>query len=250
MNELPRLNFWRAPTDNDFGANDQINLRLWEVAGDKLRYQYSGSDEKDGNIAVRYECKLSAADAKVDITYTVNKDGSLTINSHYKALSDNLPEMMRFGMIMTLAKGYNDFAWYGRGPHENYVDRNADTFMSIWKSKVNEQAYTYYRPQETGNKTDVRWLTLKDAQGKGIQIEGAQPLSVSATNNRPEDLDPGRTKKQQHWSDVLPRKEVVLCVDLFQRGLAGLDSWGARPLAKYKFDNKEYSYGFTIKCVD
>lgn len=249
MNELPRLNFWRAPTDNDFGANDQINLRLWEVAGDNIRYHFSGSEEKEGNITIKYECTLSAVDAIVNLTYTLNKDGSLTIDSHYKALSDNLPEMMRFGMIMTLAKDYNDFSWYGRGPHENYVDRNAETFIGIWNSKVEDQAFPYYRPQETGNKTDVRWLALKNSQGKGILIEGSQPLSVSATNNRPEDLDPGRTKKQQHWSDVLPRKEVVLCVDLFQRGLAGLDSWGSRPLDKYKFKNNEYAYGFTIRCL-
>lgn len=246
MRELPRLNFWRGPTDNDFGANDQINLRLWEVAGDNTRYNYLGSEEKDGNIAVKYECKLSAIEAKVDLTYTVNKDGSLTINADYKALSDNLPDMMRFGMIMTLPREYNDFAWYGRGPHENYIDRKHDTFMGVWKGKVEDQAFSYYRPQETGNKTDVRWLTLTNGQNKGVRVEGGQPLSVSATNYKPEDLDPGRTKKQQHWSDVLPRNEVVLCVDLFQRGVAGLDSWGARPLSKYSFTDKEYSYNFTI----
>lgn len=246
MRELPRLNFWRGPTDNDFGANDQINLRLWEVAGDNTRYSYLGSEEKDGNIAIKYECKLSAIEAKVDLTYTVNKDGSLNIKADYKALSDNLPDMMRFGMIMTLPREYNDFAWYGRGPHENYIDRKHDTFMGVWKGKVEDQAFSYYRPQETGNKTDVRWLTLTNGQNKGIRVEGGQPLSVSATNYKPEDLDPGRTKKQQHWSDVLPRNEVVLCVDLFQRGVAGLDSWGARPLSKYSFTDKEYSYNFTI----
>lgn len=246
MRELPRLNFWRGPTDNDFGANDQINLRLWEVAGDNTRYSYLGSEEKDGNIAIKYECKLSAIEAKVDLTYTVNNDGSLNIKADYKALSDNLPDMMRFGMIMTLPREYNDFAWYGRGPHENYIDRKHDTFMGLWKGKVEDQAFSYYRPQETGNKTDVRWLTLTNGQNKGVRVEGGQPLSVSATNYKPEDLDPGRTKKQQHWSDVLPRNEVVLCVDLFQRGVAGLDSWGARPLSKYSFTDKEYSYNFTI----
>ncbi len=246
MRELPRLNFWRGPTDNDFGANDQINLRLWEVAGDNTRYSYLGSEEKDGNIAIKYECKLSAIEAKVDLTYTVNKDGSLNIKADYKALSDNLPDMMRFGMIMTLPREYNDFAWYGRGPHENYIDRKHDTFMGVWKGKVEDQVFSYYRPQETGNKTDVRWLTLTNDQNKGVRVEGGQPLSVSATNYKPEDLDPGRTKKQQHWSDVLPRNEVVLCVDLFQRGVAGLDSWGARPLSKYSFTDKEYSYNFTI----
>jgi beta-galactosidase len=122
--------------------------------------------------------------------------------------------------------------------------------MGIYNGKVEEQAFPYYRPQETGNKTDVRWLTLKDASGKGILIEGAQPLSVSATNNRPEDFDSGVSKKQLHPTDIPARNETVLCVDLFQRGVAGLDSWSANPLDKYRFrGNKEYKYSYTISII-
>ena len=244
--ELPRLNFWRALTDNEFGEWMQYSSRIWESAGHNTIYTYKGSEETADGFNANYEVKLRGIEAKVDIIYTVNKDGSLTTTAHYKALSDELPEMLRFGMLMTLPRSYNDFTWYGRGPHENYVDRKYDTFMGVWNGKVEDQAFEYYRPQETGNKTDVRWLTLKNDQGNGIKIEGAQPLSVSATNNRPEDLDPGMTKKQQHWSDVLPRNEVVLCVDLFQRGVGGLQSWGAKPLDEYRFMDKEYSYSYTI----
>ena len=179
----------------------------------------------------------------------MNKDGSLTVKADYKADSDQLPEMVRFGMMMILPKEVNDFTWYGRGPWENYIDRNKDTFMGIWNGKVEDQAYPYYRPQETGNKTDVRWFTLTNKDGKGIKVTGAQPLSVSATNNRPEDLDPGITKKQQHWSDVNPRNETVLCVDLFQKGVAGLNSWGAQPLDEYRFSDKEYTYSYTISVI-
>lgn len=250
FNELPRLNFWRAPTDNDFGARDQYNLRLWEAVNHHIRQRYVGSGEKDGKISVTYECQLVGVDAKVNVIYTVNADGSLTVDAHYRAVTDDLPEMMRFGMVMVLPEALNEFTWYGRGPHENYVDRNAETFMGVWDGLVTEQAHPYYRPQETGNKTDVRWLTLKDDQGKGIRIEGHQPLSVSALNIRTEDLDPGTTKKQQHWSDVLPKDEVVLSVDLFQRGVAGLNSWGARPLEKYAFNGKEYRYSYTIRILE
>ncbi|MDR1938354.1 MAG: DUF4981 domain-containing protein [Tannerellaceae bacterium] len=247
MNELPRLNFWRAPTDNDFGSNEQITLRLWDAAGRNIAYTYKDIQEKDGALSVSYQAKPRGIEAVVNLVYTVNKDGSLTIDARYRALADDLPEMMRFGMIMTLPKEYNDFTWYGRGPHENYVDRNADAFMGIWNGKVEDQAFKYFRPQETGNKTDVRWLTLKNASGKGIRVEGAQPLSVSALNNFPEDLDPGVTKKQQHASDIIPRNEVVLSIDLFQRGLGGTDSWGARPLDKYRFNGKEYQYSYTVR---
>lgn len=246
---LPRLNFWRAPTDNDFGAWDQYNLRIWEVANHHIRYNYLGHETNDGTVRVKYECKLQGIEAKVNMTYTINKDGSLTTDVHYQALTDDLPEMMRLGMLMTLAEEYNDCAWYGRGPHENYVDRNADAFMGIWNGKVKDQAFPYYRPQETGNKTGVRWLTLTNGKNEGVRVSGIQPLSVSATNLRPEDLDPGITKKQQHWSDVSHRKEVVLCVDLFQRGVAGLDSWGSRPLDQYRYNDKEYKYSYTISVI-
>ncbi|GHU56213.1 beta-galactosidase [Bacteroidia bacterium] len=243
---VPRLNFWRAPTDNDFGSNENYNLRLWDAAGYNITYTFKETQEKDGKLSVIYQGKLKGIEALVNLTYTVNKDGSLTIDAQYKALADDLPEMMRFGMIILLPKEYNDFTWYGRGPWENYVDRHDDTFMGIWNGKVEDQAFKYYRPQETGNKTDVRWLTLKNGSGNGIRIDGAQPLSVSALNNLPEDFDPGMTKKQQHASDILPRNQVVLSVDLFQRGLAGTNSWGARPLDKYRFTEKEYQYSYTI----
>lgn len=251
MNDLPRLNFWRAPTDNDFGSGEQYNLRLWDAANYNQRYTFIDSKEVNGTVQVMYECKLKGIEAKVSVTYTVNKNGSLTITNHYQALSDDLPEMMRFGTRMILPVKNDNFTWYGRGPHENYVDRNADTFLGIWKGSVKEQAFAYYRPQETGNKTDVRWCTLLNEEGKGIRIEAVDtPLSVSATNYRAEDLDPGMTKKQQHWSDVKARDEVVLHVDLFQRGLGGLNSWGAKPLDQYRFMAKEYKYSFNISIVD
>ncbi|MDR0844532.1 MAG: DUF4981 domain-containing protein [Tannerella sp.] len=250
FSSMPSLNFWRAPNDNDFGSGDQTAMRIWEIAGRNPVMTYKGLTEKDGAVSFDFEAKLRGIEAKVDIKYTVSKDGSLTVSAHYLASTDQLPEIMRFGMIMTLPDAYNDFTWYGRGPHENYVDRNTDAFVGVWNGKVSDQAWPYYRPQETGNKTDVRWFTLKNAAGKGIMISGLQPLSVSATNNRPEDLDPGITKKHQHASDVRPRNEVVLCVDLFQRGVGGLNSWGAKPLTKYQFHEKEYQYAYTIKVIE
>ncbi|MDR2497361.1 MAG: DUF4981 domain-containing protein [Tannerellaceae bacterium] len=246
LSRMPRFNFWRAPTDNDFGSNEPSNLKLWDAASHNIIYTFRGAEEKNNAVTLDYTGKLRGIEASVDLRYRVNANGSLTVEARYRALSDDLPEMMRFGMIMSLGAEYDNFSWYGRGPWENYVDRNGDAFMGIWSGKVAEQAYPYYRPQETGNKTDVRWLSLRNASGSGIRIDGAQPLSVSALNNYPEDLDPGLTKKQQHWSDIIPRKEVVLSVDLFQRGLAGTDSWGAKPLDKYRFTAKEYKYAYTL----
>jgi len=249
FSELPRLNFWRAPVDNDFGSNEHYNLRLWDAASHNQIYKFFGVKKSEGGISVGYLVKLRGVEAEIALTYIVKSDGSLTINADYNALSDDLPEMMRFGMIMTLPGDVDDFTWYGRGPHENYVDRNMDAFMGVWNGKVKDQAFEYYRPQETGNKTDVRWLTLKNENGRGIEVKGAQPLSVAALNLKPEDLDPGMTKKQQHWSDVLTRRETVLYVDLFQRGVAGLNSWGAKPLDQYRFREKQYSYQYTVRLL-
>jgi len=247
--KMPKLNFWRAPTDNDFGAQAQYHLRLWETASITQKVSFKGIDERTDAITLNYEVKPLGVDANIAVAYTINGDGSLTVNTHYKALSDDLPEMVRLGMNMELPKAYHNFTWYGRGPWENYVDRNQDALMSVWKGKVGEQAFPYYRPQESGNKTNVRWFTLTDNDGNGLEIKGAQPLSVSATNYRTEDWDPGTTKKQQHPSDINQANRVILNVDLFQRGVAGLDSWGARPLDKYRFRAKEYQYAYTISVI-
>ncbi len=248
--ELPQLNFWRAPTDNDLGAKIQTKLGTWRDAGRRISYKYIGMEEANGNVSMKYECRIGGIEARVDMIYTVNKDGSLTIDAHYKPLGEKLPEMVRFGMMMTLPKEYNDFTWYGRGPLESYIDRKFDALMGVYNGKVEDQGYPYYRPQETGNKTDVRWLTLKDARGRGIRVEGAQPLSASATNNRPEDFDSGIMKKQLHPVDTPARNETVLCVDLFQRGVAGTDSWGINPLDEYRFwGEKEYRYSYTISIL-
>ncbi|GAB3010853.1 glycoside hydrolase family 2 TIM barrel-domain containing protein [Niabella terrae] len=245
----PQLNFWRAPTDNDFGSGEQYRLRIWEAASHNQQTRFVNMLEQDGRVTLNYQVTFPGLDARVDISYTVNTDGSLTITPHYKAGATPLPEMMRFGMNMELSERFSHFTWYGRGPWENYVDRHQDAFMAIWEGSVEDQAFPYYRPQEAGNKTDLRWMTLTDKEGKGIRITGAQPLSASATSFRTEDWDPGTTKKQQHASDILPSGNVIVNVDLFQRGLAGLNSWGARPLDQYRFQGKEYSYSFTISLI-
>ena len=177
----------------------------------------------------------------------MSSDGSLTLLNSFKAGENPLSEMPRFGMLFSLKNDLNNFSYYGRGPWENYQDRNTSSLKGIYHSKVEDQYVPYSRPQENGYKTDVRWLTLTNNQGNGIEIEGLQPLGVSALNNYPEDFDPGLTKKYRHTNDITPRNEVVLCVDLAQRGVGGDNSWGALPHEPYLLKNKEYSYGFVIK---
>ncbi|WP_291101220.1 MULTISPECIES: glycoside hydrolase family 2 TIM barrel-domain containing protein [unclassified Flavobacterium] len=247
FNQLPIPNFWRAPTDNDFGNNMQVKSNVWRTAGKNVSLNKIEIKEESGKTSVVANLYLNDVASDYTITYTMNADGSLTVLASYKAGTNQLPEMPRFGMIFSLNKELDNFDYYGRGPWENYVDRNTASLTGIYNSKVADQYVPYTRPQENGYKTDVRWLTLTNNSGNGIRIEGLQPICVSALNNYPEDFDPGLTKKYRHTNNITPRKEVIVCVDLAQRGVGGDNSWGALPHEQYQLKNKEYSYGFVIK---
>jgi len=250
FNNMPEPNFWRAPTDNDFGNGMQNSSNVWRTAGKHFSLTKLEIVKESGKTVVVANLRLNDIASDYTITYTLNADGSLTVNASYKAGTDKLPEMPRFGMIFSLYKELDNFNYYGRGPWENYSDRNSASLLGVYQSKVADQYVPYTRPQENGNKTDIRWMTLTNNSGNGIQIDGLQPLSVSALNNYPEDFDPGLSKKQRHTNDITPRNEVVVSVDLAQRGLGGDDSWGAKPHEPYQLKNKEYSYGFVIKPIN
>ena len=250
FNLMPVPNFWRAPTDNDFGNGMHLTSNVWRSVG---RYNTSLTSitvkEESGKTAVVAILYLEDVASTYTITYTLSSDGSLTLLNSFKAGENPLSEMPRLGMLFSLKKDLDNFSYYGRGPWENYQDRNTSSLKGIYHSKVEDQYVPYSRPQENGYKTDVRWLTLTNSQGNGIEIEGLQPLGVSALHNYPEDFDAGLTKKYRHTNDITPRNEVVLCVDLAQRGVGGDNSWGALPHEPYLLKNKEYSYGFVIKPI-
>lgn len=246
----PTPNFWRAPTDNDFGNGMERKCNVWRMAGENTSVKDIAVKEVDGNAVVTANLYLKDVASDYQLVYTMTADGALTINVSYKAGANELPEMPRFGMIMSLPKSLENFAYYGRGPWENYADRNFASQIGIYSSKVSDQYVPYTRPQENGYKTDLRWLTLTDNSGNGIRIEGSQPICASVLQNWPEDFDPGLSKKYRHINDITPnRDEVILSVDLAQRGVGGDNSWGALPHEQYRLKAKEYSYGYTIKPV-
>jgi beta-galactosidase len=247
FNQLPVPNFWRAPTDNDFGNNMQVESNVWRTAGKSTHLSTIEVKETAGKTTVVATLFLRDVASTYTIFYTMNSDGSLEIMNSFKAGNNPLSEMPRFGMLFSLKKDLENFNYYGRGPWENYQDRNTASFKGIYSSKVADQYVPYTRPQENGYKTDIRWLTLTNNSRNGIQIIGLQPLGVSALHNYPEDFDPGLTKKYRHTNDITPRNEVVVCIDLAQRGVGGDTSWGALPHEQYRLNSKEYSYGFVIK---
>lgn len=249
LEDGPDINFWRSPTDNDFGNNMQRRCNIWRTAGENKKLKDFQVKEEGSVVTLTASYYLTDVSSEYVLTYTVNGDGALKVEANYTAGSVELPEMPRFGMLFTLPLEFNTFDYYGRGPLENYNDRNFASFVGNYNLKVSEQVQPYVRPQEYANRTDVRWLTLTNENGIGLKVTGLQPLSVSALNNRPEDMDPGLTKKQQHPKDVFKRFDVTLAVDLVQRGMGGDNSWGQPPHAPYRLQAKTYKYGFVISPI-
>jgi beta-galactosidase len=167
--------------------------------------------------------------------------------------------MMRFGMNMIMPVEFDHMTWYGRGPQENYQDRNTAAFVDVWSGSVADQYWPYIRPQENGNKTDVRWMELTNDGGRGLLFLGEQLLSVSVHHNLIEDFEsPERTDGRQvdgkpvlrrHTTDVVPRDLVSVNIDYKQMGVGGDNSWGAWTHDEYRLTEKEYAYGFIMKPV-
>lgn len=241
--------FWRAATDNDWGNNAHRRLNAWRGAADNKRLVGFEHKTEGANHVVTAKYRLPDVQSDYTLTYTVRPDGKVVVNASMKG-SEETPELMRFGMVVPMANSHENFEWYGRGPWENYSDRNTASFMGVWNGKVSDQFFPYIRPQESGNKTDVRWATLTDANGSGLKVTGSAPISVSALNVTPEMIDPGFSKNNRHTNDVNPdRDRVFFNIDLAQRGLGGDDSWGRPPHKPYQLKNKEYSYSFVIEPV-
>ncbi|MCH7410518.1 DUF4981 domain-containing protein [Belliella sp. DSM 111904] len=252
IRSFPEPYFWRAPTDNDFGNHMPSRLGVWKTA--HLGKNHLGS-KVDSNhpegvlISSTYQLTNIMVDYQVD--YLIQHDGQVRVTASMDFSERELPELVRFGMRMELPGHMDNLEYYGRGPWENYEDRKSGSHIGIYKDKVaNQYNMNYIRPQESGNKTDVRWLTLTNREGKGLKVTGVQEIAFSALNLSVEDLDPGFTKKQQHPTDLKPKHQVFLHIDWKQRGLGGDDSWGRYPHREYLLLDKKYSYSYVISLVN
>lgn len=244
----PEPAFWRAPTDNDFGNKMPWVCGVWRTAhiNRKVKHVEVGKQTSE-SLPVKVEWELTDIQVPYVMEYLIRNDGSVKVTGTMNMEGKSLPELPRFGMRMELFADYDNLSYYGRGPQENYTDRCSSAFIGRYDDKVENQYYPYSRPQETGNKTDVRWLSLVDENGTGLEIIGVQPIAFSALHFTPEDLDSGLTRKLQHTIDVFPQKNVFLHVDLKQRGLGGDTSWGMFPYKQYRLLDKMYSYSYIIR---
>lgn len=241
-------NFWRAPTDNDFGAGLQKRYAAWKNPGISL---VSMKHETVNNqLVVSTEYDMKNVSAKLYITYTINNKGAVKVNQ--KMVADKnakVSDMFRFGMQMVMPKSFENISYYGRGPVENYSDRNHSTDLGIYNQTVTEQFYAYIRPQENGTKTDIRWWKQLNEEGKGLMFVAAAPFSASALHYTIESLDDGWEKKQSHSNEVEEADLTNVLIDKAQQGLACEDSWGAIPLPKYRLPYGDYEFTFIMTPV-
>ena len=243
---LPKPYFWRAPTDNDFGNKMPSKLGFWRNAHNDLKLEKAEvfPQNKDGLIII---CTYSLNSIYYQCIYSIHNDGSIEIKFLMKNQTQT-PEIPRFGSRMILPERFHNLRYYGKGPYENYQDRNEASFVGIYDDVTENQYYKgYIRPQESGNKTETRWVELLDDAGHGISVQGLQQLNFTAINHSAEDLDPGYTKKQQHPTELPIRKHIFLNIDLGQRGVGGDDSWKTLPHEKYRLTANDYEFSYILK---
>lgn len=242
-------NFWRAGTDNDYGAGLHRKFSAWR--NPQMRLEAFSAEMVDGLAVVKAEYGMFAdKKTKLHLTYVINNIGEIRVTQKLVASPDvNLPDMFRFGMQMQMPKEYAVVEFYGDGPFENYADRNSASVLGLYRQTVQEQFYSYIRPQENGNKTQVRWWKMLEIGGTGLMFHSDAPLSASALNYSIESLCDGWNKEQKHSQEVSPVDYVNVCIDHRQYGLGCVNSWGALPIEEHRLPYQDYEYSFVISPV-
>lgn len=260
----PVPNFWRAPIDNDFGNGLDKRSRTWRKAGENRKVTNLSVSQKANNIisvAFDYNLENEAKEiiAKYNSEYTVYGSGDVVISNHFKMTKNDLPEIVRMGMNLVMPRNFDQMSWLGRGPQESYSDRKTGAFVGLYSGSVADQYWAYIRPQENGNKTDVRWMTITNSEGEGLLFSGMPLLEVSAHHNILEDFESiertdgrqvdGVNVMNRHTTDVQARDLTSVNIDYKQMGVGGDNSWGAWTHDEYRLTKKEYKYSFRIRSI-
>ena len=239
--------FWRAPTDNDYGARFQERFAVWKSPEMKLKEL----DVEDNGAEATFE--LPAVKATLKLTYTLTAEGEVIIRQQLDADDEaKVAPMFRYGMQLQMPQAYNSVKYYGRGPVENYCDRHDSEFLGVYEAKVADEYFPYVRPQESGNHTDVRWFRVLDAEGRGLEFYAGAPIEVSALNYLTEDLDDGPVKDKaigRHSGDLVERPLTQVHIQQRQMGLGCVNSWGAWPREEYMLPYRDYDFTYVIKPV-
>ena len=264
-------NFWRAPTDNDYGANLQRKYAAWQKP--EMKLVEMKSEQVEGNTVVSTRLEIASVAVMLDITYTICNEGCVKVNEkmtvdpaqqkrvdgvRYKRISPrdapiaegeratDASDLFRFGMQMPMPESMELIKYYGRGPVETYCDRKDSENLGIYESTVTDEFYPYIRPQENGNHVDLRWWRLTDATGRGVMVVADEPFAASALHYTIESLDEGFDKHNLHSPDVDPAPLTNLCIDQKQMGLGCVTSWGTMPRDEYLVKYQDYDFTFRL----
>ena len=263
VKKAPEPDFWRAPTDNDYGWDMDQHLGVWKKAGETSKVtKASVTQPSPGRVEVTFLYDIPDEKgikiAGFVSTYTIYGSADVLVKNQFSKVSDKVPELPRIGMQMQLPQEFRNLKWLGRGPHENYADRKTSADVGVYESTVADQYTPYIRPSENGYKTDTRWLTLTDDNGNGILVTGNPLICFCALNNVHDDFEsPGKVSQYRadaktantHTIDIKPRDLVNLNVDFGQMGVGGDNSWGALIHPQYRLLEKRYEYSFRIRPV-
>lgn len=243
--------FWRAPTDNDYGASLQKKMRVWKNPQMNLK-SFDKSESKD-SVVLTANFEMPEVKAELMLRYRINAAGEVAVTE--KMTTDKeakVADLFRYGMQLQMPASFSKLEYYGRGPEENYTDRHSSSFIGKYEANVKDEYYPYVRPQESGNHTDIRYFSIfNPTTGKGITFEGYAPMECSAIPYLVEDLDAGIEKEHawgQHSGDLVEKGLVQLHIQQRQFGLGCIDSWGASPMEKYRMHYQDRCFSFVIKA--
>ena len=239
--------FWRAPTDNDYGAGLQRRFATWRNPQMKLKEVTVG----DGSAVATFD--MPDQKATLTMTYSLTADGEILVREQLSTDKEaKVSNLFRYGVQLQMPKQFDRIEYYGRGPAENYIDRNSSEFIGVYGNKVQDEYFEYVRPQESGNHTDVRWFRVVDANGKGLQFYSNAPMEASAMPYTMDQLDDGPDKDKawgRHSGDLVPAGKTQVFIQQRQFGLGCVNSWGAWPRDEYRLDYKDYDFTFAIKPI-
>lgn len=260
----PRPFFWRAPTDNDYGANLPVRLKAWKEASYQEPKAESFQVTPGSNATtIKVTYRFPQTDARWDITYKIYASGVIKVDNRFVAEGDQAPMIPRVGLRMQLPESITDLTYYGRGPKENYRDRRTSQFIGEYAIPVKDMYEPYVRPQENNHRTDIYWCALTDKTQRGLLLIADRTFELNTSNYPLESMDSGdtidnsapRTEKthHRHLTDPLPEKMVDLFIDYRMMGVGGDDSWGATAHEPYLIrPGKENAieYGFSLVPFD
>ena len=244
-------NFWRAPTDNDFGAGLQKKFKVWKNPQMNLKNIEVGKDKKANAVSIATTYEMPEVQGELQVTYLVYANsGAVKVTEAFKATAGaKVSDLFRYGMVMQMPYSMEKSNYYGRGPIENYADRKDCMRIGIYDDDADNQYFPYIRPQESGTKSDIRWWKQTDATGFGLMVKSCKPFYASALHFDTAELDDGDEKEQRHSYDLKKSKFTNLFLDAEHSGVAGENSWGAWPLEKYRIHYGDKTFSFVLTPV-